>query len=288
MKSKKIYNPRNAFNLMLMSKKVVKVLNLGAGVQSSTIALMIENGELPMVDYAIFSDTGAEPGHVYDYLDYLEKLLSYPVYRVMKESGLREHLLKSIKDGRFAGPPFYTESSKNPLGGMLRRQCTREFKIEPIHLKIRELAGLKKGERAKKKLFVINYMGISTDEITRAKDPHESWMFKFYPLIEFNMSRHDCIKWLKKNNYKVPQKSACTFCPYHDNKTWREIKMNDPHSWGDALKIDEMIRNGTRGTTNKLYLHSSLKPLADIDFRNESDMGQLNFFENECEGMCGV
>lgn len=45
---------------------MIRVLSLGAGVQSSTLALMIARGELPPVDCAIFSDTGWEPKAVYE------------------------------------------------------------------------------------------------------------------------------------------------------------------------------------------------------------------------------
>ena len=38
-----------------------RFLSLGAGVQSSTLALMIAHGEVPMVDAGIFADTQAEP-----------------------------------------------------------------------------------------------------------------------------------------------------------------------------------------------------------------------------------
>ena len=51
----------------------VRVLSLGAGVQSSTLALMIEHGEVPMVDCAIFADTGDEPKEVYKWLDFLKQ-----------------------------------------------------------------------------------------------------------------------------------------------------------------------------------------------------------------------
>ena len=60
----------------------LRILSLGAGVQSTTLALMIEKGEIPMVDCAIFSDVGAEPKLVYKHLEWLEKQLSYPVYKV--------------------------------------------------------------------------------------------------------------------------------------------------------------------------------------------------------------
>jgi hypothetical protein len=39
----------------------LRILSLGAGVQSSTLALMIEQGELPAIDAAIFADVKGEP-----------------------------------------------------------------------------------------------------------------------------------------------------------------------------------------------------------------------------------
>jgi hypothetical protein len=47
-------------------------LSLGAGVQSSTLALMAAHGEItPMPVAAIFADTQAEPASVYRWLDWL-------------------------------------------------------------------------------------------------------------------------------------------------------------------------------------------------------------------------
>ena len=37
-----------------MKKNKLRILSLGAGVQSSTLAFMIEKGEVPMVDCGIF------------------------------------------------------------------------------------------------------------------------------------------------------------------------------------------------------------------------------------------
>ena len=49
----------------------LKCLNLGAGVQSTTLALMAARGELPdgeLPDFAVFADTGWEPTAVYQHL----------------------------------------------------------------------------------------------------------------------------------------------------------------------------------------------------------------------------
>ena len=51
----------------------LRILSLGAGVQSSTMALMANEGAFgPLPDYAIFADTGWEPKKVYEHLDWLK------------------------------------------------------------------------------------------------------------------------------------------------------------------------------------------------------------------------
>lgn len=42
-------------------RRTLTVISLGAGVQSSTMAIMAAKGDLPPVDVAIFADTGNEP-----------------------------------------------------------------------------------------------------------------------------------------------------------------------------------------------------------------------------------
>lgn len=64
---------------------MITVLSMGAGVQSSTLALMAAHGEVtPMPDVAIFADTGYEPKEVYDWLEFLKTKLPFPVVTVSK------------------------------------------------------------------------------------------------------------------------------------------------------------------------------------------------------------
>lgn len=92
---------------------MLTILSLGAGVQSSTLALMAAHGEItPMPDCAIFADTGSEPRKVYEWLDWLETKLPFPVHRVMKDGGLLNNIVESINGRRFAGAPFFTESPR--------------------------------------------------------------------------------------------------------------------------------------------------------------------------------
>ena len=52
---------------------IKQVLNLGAGVQSTTVLLMSLTGELEPLDHVIFADTGWEPQAVYDHLGWLKE-----------------------------------------------------------------------------------------------------------------------------------------------------------------------------------------------------------------------
>jgi len=272
---------------------MLRVLSLGAGVQSSTMALMATVGEIePMPDAAIFADTGWEPKAVYNHLNWLcSGVLAFPVHRVQRGnirhdlSGLHEHG-KTRLQGRGIPVPYFVKTER-PGGGRLQRQCTKHYKLEPIRVKLRELMGLKPGQRVGKRKVEV-WIGISTDEIMRVKPAHEPWITRRWPLIEKEMSRWDCLRWLEDFKFPKPPKSACIGCPYHNNAMWREMKMDRPEEFADAVEVDGFIRNGLPTSREGLYVHRSLKPLKDVDFRNLEDRGQLNLFNEECEGMCGV
>ncbi len=265
---------------------MLHIISLGAGVQSSTMALMAAHGEIgPMPDCAIFADTQWEPQGVYDWLDWLETQLPFPVHRVSAGS-VREAVIakQNTTGGRFASVPYFTDG-----GGMGRRQCTSEYKIQPIRQKVRELLGLGKGERGPKEVAVQQWIGISTDEIQRLKYSQDKYIENRWPLIEARMSRQDCLKWMERNGYPMPAKSSCIGCPYHSDAQWRDIRDNDPESWADAVEVDRLMRlNGpVRGMTQLEYMHRSCVPLAEVDLSTPEDHGQISFLD-ECEGMCGV
>lgn len=260
-------------------------ISLGAGVQSSTMALMAAHGEItPMPDAAIFADTQAEPSSVYQWLNRLESLLPFPVYRVSAGS-LRQQIVLAMKgEARMdARPPFFVGS-----GGMLNRQCTEDYKLRPIQKKVRELAGIKPKSRGPKDIAVEQWIGISFDELDRMKGSQFRWLRLSYPLVERRITRTDCLRWLNIHDYPEPPKSACTFCPYHNDAMWREMKLSDPESFLDAVEIDKIIRPGVGTQKSNWFIHRSLVPLSEVKFANAEDLGQYNLFRNECEGMCGV
>ena len=274
-------------------KTNLRVLSLGAGVQSSTLALMIEKGQVPMVDAAIFADVKGEPKAVYTHLDWLEKQLSYPVYRVTWRN-LKQDILDA-GGGKYKAftAPFFT---KHPITGkkkMLRRQCTFMYKINPVGQKVRGLLGLKKGEKRKKDTRVEMLMGISKDEVFRMKTNRIPYITNMYPLVEMNITRSNCLEWMSKYGYPKPPRSACTFCPYHSNEEWIEIKKNK-EEWSEVVAMDKAIRHqerhkdkfkNSKEVLDELYLHRDGIPIDEVDLDKKKD-NQLDLFNNECEGMC--
>lgn len=264
----------------------IHVLSLGAGVQSSTLALMAAHGEVtPMPVAAVFADTQAEPGSVYRWLDWLEKQLPFPVRRVMYGQGLTAAIERSLKTGSIsASPPWFSDDGTG-RAVIMKRACTRDFKIEPVQKEVRRLSGAKRGATGLARLWI----GISTDEYSRIKPSRYPHMTHRWPLIEMNMSRADCLSWMKAHGYAEPPKSSCVYCPFHSDTHWRSIRDNDPDGWAEAVRIDRLIRIGVRRNGRApMFAHRSLKPLNEVDLRTETERGQLLLWNNECEGMCGV
>ncbi len=244
----------------------LRVLSLGAGVQSTLLALLAARGEIgPMPDAAIFADTQWEPNSVYEHLDWFAAELAFPIHRVTA-GNLREDVLQSKNSAgqRFASMPLYTSS-----GGMGRRQCTKEYKIQPILKEIRRLIGVARGKPVPRGVIVEQWIGISTDEIQRLNEARQKWLKNRWPLIELGWSRHDCQRWFGREYPGRPlAKSACIGCPSHDDKTWRAMKENDPEAWAADVAFDDAIREGGTlyGRRDHQYLHRSRMPLPEADF----------------------
>jgi len=107
----------------------LKILSLGAGVQSSTLALMMEKGLAPKPDYAIFSDTQGEPKQVYEWLEWLKSQLSFPVL-IISAGSLPDDLRFSNAGNykRGVSIPMFTRNKKTGKKGIIRRACTSTYK----------------------------------------------------------------------------------------------------------------------------------------------------------------
>lgn len=249
-----------------------KVLSHGGGVQTRTLLHLILEEKFERPDHVIFADTQAEPESVYDALmEDKEKC---------EAAGIPFHI---VTVGSLAEPgdkwggiyvPAFTRPADGGSIGMLRRQCTHKFKIVPVRRLLRKL-GATIAEPAEV------WLGISTDEVSRAKPSNVKFARHRHPLLELEWSREHCLDFLRSRGIE-PVKSACVFCPYRSGSEWRRIKSN-PDDWASAVAFDESLRGRREGYD--VFVHRAGVPLtmAPID-----DDEQDGLWDDECGGHCGL
>lgn len=260
----------------------MKIQSNGMGMQSVAMYLMSDCGELPKFLYSIFADPGAELNETYEYLNYLKKVGTIPIIHDTSKN-LYDDIMNKWDSERVASIPAFTEN-----GGLIFRQCTDEYKIQVVNRNIKKL-------KSAYTTTVDLYIGISYDEMQRVFKPNKKNIRYIYPFCDIIATKEKTFKanefkpmtraaikaWLYERGFKIPVKSSCSFCPYHSNAAWREIK-KDSYAWAQACQIDDKIRN-KKGLNEKLYLHRSLKPLREAYL--QEDQQQLNF---DCYGFCDV
>ena len=129
----------------------------------------------------------------------LESQLSFEVIRV-NNGNIRDNILQGrMPNGsRFLGIPAFLRNPDDSTG-ILKRQCTSEYKTRPIYEYLRSRLGLKPGRRAPRDVQVEMWLGISADEAIRQKPDREEWVTKRYPLVKLGFTRAQLINWFKKN-----------------------------------------------------------------------------------------
>jgi len=280
------------------------ILNLGAGVQSTTLYLMAVRDAKPKLhfDTAIFADTQEEPEAVYRHLEWLKSLNGPPIL-VGTAGKLGDHLKRGTNSTsqRFASIPAFTTSDGGVTKGKTKRQCSKEYKVQVIGQVLRrQFLGLRPGRHVPRGIHITTSIGFSLDEAGRAgrlqRQPCPKYISREFPLLKMFFTRANCEQWLAMYGqvpHRVPR-SACVFCPYHSDAEWLRTKSN-PADWARAVEIDEALRTSgsiaNRQLDQVMYLHKSCQPLVQVEFKIAEDpraaQGNINFAA-ECMGVCGV
>jgi len=246
----------------------MRVISLGWGVQSTALAMLVAHGDIPPVDAAIHADTKHERSTTYAYA---AKWTPYLDDRGVRVITIENTTTEPID--RFGGvciPAFV------PPAGTINRHCTQDWKIAPLR---RYLQSVRNKER------VEMLIGISLDEIGRMRTSNVGYIENAYPLVDLRMTRTDCVLYLQDHGIETPPKSACVFCPYQSRSRWLELSGADREH---AIEVDEMIRN-SRLLRGQLFVHPSMRPLSEyLDNWDPEGHEQLDLWQNECQGMCGV
>ena len=237
----------------------LRILSLGWGVQSWTLAAMAALGEIEPVDYAVHADTTWEHSGTYEHAREWTPWLGEHGVKVVTVWGQRPDVVREDWKGEGLMIPAFTTDHKTGASGKTRRQCTDDWKIQPQRRFISDVLR----DRGWKKTpgVVEGLMGISLDEYIRMRDSDVAYITNSYPLVDKRATRADCVGWLEAHGLDVPVKSSCVFCPFKNRRNWQELKRGGGSDWEAAVAVDAHIRN--RRPTVDAFVHVARKPLAE-------------------------
>ena len=284
------------------SLDILRVLSLGAGVESTTVALMAAHGCLTTgLDAAVFADTGAEMAHTYQTLEWLipeleehgvaVHLVTAGDWPTLTEEnvGIWADTLEIARGDATRGDhqPFFTEGKGGRSYSMTTRKCTRHYKIRPVSRKVREImqsTGYNQVER---------WQGVSSQEMDRINAPNTQYTAHRFPLVDQRMSRSDCRVWLDRHGYPEVKKSACKQCPFRKKMGFSAMRREYPDTFNEVAQWEQQIRDagGLPGMNGMPYLISDLRPLSEIKplGENQKEMFESAIDMGGCSaGSCGL
>ena len=217
----------------------------GGGVNSVACYLMLMDiGLVPGRDFhAYYSDHGGDWPETRDYVwKYFSQRfpLSILVPAVEHFKDIYEYYL-----------------FKRLIPSRLRRDCTWKFKVNcsDNFLKM----------HSNYPLPVIRILGFDSAETHRGgvgieENPN---IKNIYPLREAGFVRDDCVKYIQSKGVKVPDKSACWFCPFTSKERWTELSEKHPDLFMKACILEEEANRGRKERGKfPLYLSGDM-PLSE-------------------------
>lgn len=223
----------------------------GGGKQTIAILVLIAEGRLPKPALAVMADTGRERSSTWRYLE----RYALPL---MAELGIpfhhAAHDLATVDLYAHTGDlliPAFT------VTGKLRTWCSNEWKRYVVR---RHLRSLGYGPDRP----IVEWLGISLDEIHRMKHSDVDWIETRWPLVfDVPLRRVECETIIERFGLPLPSKSACWMCPHLNNEEWRDVRDHDPDDWRRAVALDEELR--LADTMGGVYLHATRVPLSTAD-----------------------
>jgi hypothetical protein len=250
------------------------VWSYGGGVQSAAIAVLVVQGKLPRPERIVMADTGREATATWKWLDEI-------IQPYLGTVGLRVE----IAPHSLASVDLYAESGDNrPLipayndtGGRIPNFCSVEWKRRVVNRWMREQGyGPQRPVR--------EWLGISTDEVHRARPSDLGWIEFHWPLLfDVPMRRSECVQLVRDAGVGTPPRSSCWMCPFRSNEEWSSLRDRGDGDWVLAVALDREIRDKGNGN-GSLYLHRTCVALDDDGLAlGVERQGAFDFCE---EGRC--
>ena len=223
----------------------MNVVAYGGGTDST--AMLIECYKRSIkIDLVMFADTGGEKPHTYEYIKMFNKWLL-------------DHNMPEITIVRSHLPDLYTDCMNNkflPSVAYGFKSCSDKWKIRPVDKYLRANFF---GEET------IKFIGIDASESRRAIPSPRKWCSNYFPLVEWDIDRDECLEIIAAEGLPLPGKSACYFCPSSKAHEVKALKRDYPEladkciameknaeltkikglgrnwAWGDLLATEDMF-----------------------------------------------
>ena len=237
------------------------VISYGGGVQSTAlVVLAMQRGW--SIDEIVHVDLlDAESPATREYVAYFAGWLQTAYGRGIT-------ILQRDLYGDMLANPAFTPAPWRARDGsfILKRQCTRQYKVEPIRRYLYD-------KYAREKIRLM--LGISVDEFHRMRDSGFKRIENVYPLVDERLTRNDCRAILERAGLATPPKSSCWFCPYRSARSQAELLRQYPalREMGEELerRINEERRK--RGKDAIVVLRVDTTPEEQSDFCEEGFCG---------------
>jgi hypothetical protein len=212
------------------------VISYGGGVQSTALVVLAlqrdwQIDEIVHIDL-LDAESPATRAYVAYFADWLQRTHNRSITIIQ-----RDLYNDMLTNPRFTPVPWRAKDGSF----MLRRQCTRQYKIAPIRRYLKE-------NYPRERFRML--LGISVDEWHRMRDSGVKYIENVYPLVDERLTRSDCRVLVERAGLALPPKSSCWFCPYRSADSQRELLKQYPALRGMAIALEARI-NETRREQNK-------------------------------------
>lgn len=258
----------------------MNIINYGGGTNSTAMLIGMHRKGIP-VDLIIFSDTGSEMPHTYQYLNDMNiwlKSHGMPEIIILEYANkdgkrvtlendcLSNNSLPSIAYG------FKTCSLKHKKS-VQDKYCNHNAQCIDIWgkgEKVNRFIGFDAGEEKRKiNAFVSNLQDKKFNTI--------------YPLIDWGWYREDCIRVIQEEGLPLPGKSSCFFCPSMKKPEIKELKQKYPELYDRAIAIEDNAKENLISIQG-LGRNYSWKNFMEFE---ESQIGMCFMYDPESEIPCG-
>lgn len=305
----------------------ITILSLGAGVQSTALALMAERGIIDKPVAAVFADTGDEPPSIHEHLERLKGMLSFPVHTVTYGGGLGSDFLAALGGStkRASQPPFYVKAPDLSPEEILAVLAEPEPKWNDFKEKWEATAtNIDTGEVVDVSEAIAedafndawNAWNIRRQKAMKKYRGGMLWRactrdYKIMPIrrkVREIMAEHGAKHVRQQIGISTDERqrekaSGVKFITNthpllelgwsrRDCEAWLDMKENDPEQFERACQFDEAIREAQGKKVRGAGIVGQLFVWRGYEPLRTASFkkvaGQMDFgFEQECDGMCG-